>query len=59
MTEPVSLISSSDGGPAALRFAIDFPQRTDKLVIQAFAPALGRSPPRAIAELTTAAEPAE
>ncbi len=40
VTEPVSLISSSGGGPAALRFAIDFPQRTHKLIIQAFAPGM-------------------
>lgn len=38
--EPVSLLSSSGGSPAALRFAIDFPQRSDKLIIQAFAPGM-------------------
>lgn len=42
--EPVSYLSSSGGAPVALRFAIDFPERTHKLVIQSYAPGMAAGP---------------
>lgn len=40
VNERISYCSSSGGGPAALRFAIDFPERIHKLVLQAYAPGM-------------------
>jgi 4,5:9,10-diseco-3-hydroxy-5,9,17-trioxoandrosta-1(10),2-diene-4-oate hydrolase len=59
ITEPVSYYTSSGGSPAALRFALDFPQRTHRLVIQAYAPGMARDPDSIGAKATAAfmAEP--
>ncbi len=40
MDEPASLYSSSGGAAAALRFAVDFPERTHKVIVQAYAPGM-------------------
>ncbi|MDQ6730734.1 MAG: alpha/beta fold hydrolase [Actinomycetota bacterium] len=42
--QPISYYSSSGGGPAALRFALDHPGRTHKLVLQAYAPGMAQRP---------------
>ena len=52
--EPVSYYSSSGGGPAALRFALDYPQSIHKLIIQAYAPGMARDPDSPGAQATAA-----
>ena len=56
---PVSYYSSSGGAPGALRFALDYPERTHRLIIQSFAPGMTpqRDSPGAQATAAFLAEP--
>ena len=54
ITEPVSYYASSGGAPSALRFGLDFPARTHKLVIQSYAPGMTANPDSVGARATAA-----
>jgi 2-hydroxy-6-oxonona-2,4-dienedioate hydrolase/4,5:9,10-diseco-3-hydroxy-5,9,17-trioxoandrosta-1(10),2-diene-4-oate hydrolase len=44
ITEPISYYASSGGSPGALRFALTYPERIHKLVIQSYAPGMVAKP---------------
>ncbi len=52
VTEPISYYASSGGAPAALRFAIDYPERTHKVIVQAYAPGMVSNPDSVSATVT-------